>query len=889
MKTLPIFSVALGITALASGQPVILMQPQDQTNVLGTTASFSVTASNALPLTYQWVFGSPPGNVEGGTNAALMLTNVQVTNQGPYEVVLADVQGSVTSSVANLYVVAPPTLQFSARNYSVAENAGSLALLVQRTGWLAPAVSVDYATADATATNGLKYTAVAGTLTFGASETNKLIVVPILNEGFVEGTKVFRVTLSNPRGSAVLGAGTTATVAITDNDVGTQFSVGSYAVARDAGAVELRIVRDDDGTLPATVDLLTTDLTATNAVDYVGLTNTLSFAPQERLKFVFISVLNNTVNQTARSFRVSLANPVAVSLGYQQTALVAITNSNQGFQFDSAIYSVTQDAGVVRLGVVRGSDNTNSEGTVDLTTSDESATNGVDYVALTNTLQFAPGETLERTVIPILNNGLKGPAKTFRVSLSQPTGSAVLGPRASVNVTIFNSNPGIGFETTAYTNAWSPGPGGTVALTVLRGNAAALGPVTVDYATSDLTAKSNTDYQAISGTLQFQQDETVKSLVIPLLRSRAAPGSKIFRVNLMNPTGGATLGNAHASVVIVGAFVRLAPLSNTSLGIQREDEADVVAWSGGGQLQRAASPTGPWQMLTNAASPFAVEPLMHSTFYRVSRPRPVDIYVPSTYDGQTPLPLVILLHNYSWNGALVEGYFQLQPLAETRGFLYCYPDSTVDPWGNPFWNATDACCDFWNTGVDDAGYLRAVIEAIASQFAVDRKRIYLIGISNGGFMAYRMACTSADLIAAIAADAGVGFLDPSRCHPVAPVNILHIHGTTDSIVSYDGGALTTINPMDPFPADLPQFPGVLQLMQFWAGYNGASGPVTDPAPTLDLTTDVPGLDTVVTRYTSAPPGGAVELWTVNGANHFFTLSPQFSPLVIDWLLSHPKP
>ena len=62
-----------------------------------------------------------------------------------------------------------------------------------------------------------------------------------------------------------------------------------------------------------------------------------------------------------------------------------------------------------------------------------------------------------------------------------------------------------------------------------------------------------------------------------------------------------------------------------------------------------------------------------------------------------------------------------------------------------------------------------------------------------------------------------------------------------------------------------------------------------PAASLDLTTDIAGLDTVRTRYTNFPPGGAIELWTINGGSHSPTLSPQFSALVVDWLLAHPKP
>jgi len=255
----------------------------------------------------------------------------------------------------------------------------------------------------------------------------------------------------------------------------------------------------------------------------------------------------------------------------------------------------------------------------------------------------------------------------------------------------------------------------------------------------------------------------------------------------------------------------------------------------------------------------------------------VNVYIPSSYDGQTPMPLVIMLHGYTSSAANHEAYLRFSPLAQARGFLYCYPDGTIDIRGDRFWSATDACCDYYNSGVDDAGYLRALIEEIAGQFSVDRKRIHVIGHSNGGYMAYRMACQSADLIAGIASLAGMTFLDPDRCQPSQPVNILQIHGTAD--ISYLA---------DPFQ------PGALQSVQFWAGYNGAADPIADPVASMNLDLAVPGLDTVITRYTNAPPGGAVELWTINGGGHepIFnsgSSASEFAPKVIDWLLAHPKP
>jgi len=257
--------------------------------------------------------------------------------------------------------------------------------------------------------------------------------------------------------------------------------------------------------------------------------------------------------------------------------------------------------------------------------------------------------------------------------------------------------------------------------------------------------------------------------------------------------------------------------------------------------------------------------------------------VPSSYDGQTPLPLVLVLHGYGTSAALYLNALGLEAVAETRGFLVCHPEGVFDLQGARFWNATDACCDFNGSHVDDSAYLRGLIEEIARQYVADRKRIYLIGHSNGGFMSYRMACDHADLIAGIASVAGMTFLDPATPRPAQPVNVLQVHGTADEIVPYGGGTLL---------GDLPVvavFPGALTTVQTWAGFNGCQGPEWDAQPSMDLDLAVAGLDTTVLRYTNSPSGGAVELWTIDGGKHDATPSPDFVPRIIDWFFAHPKP
>ncbi|AUX39854.1 uncharacterized protein SOCE26_012490 [Sorangium cellulosum] len=251
--------------------------------------------------------------------------------------------------------------------------------------------------------------------------------------------------------------------------------------------------------------------------------------------------------------------------------------------------------------------------------------------------------------------------------------------------------------------------------------------------------------------------------------------------------------------------------------------------------------------------------------------------MPSSYEEGTPTPLVILLHGYTASGSLQEAYFALQPLAEERGFLYAHPDGTIDADGNAFWNATDACCNFYGSEVDDSAYLRSVVEDIQARYTVDPKRIFFLGHSNGGFMSYRMACDHADLIAAVASLAGATFADPADCTPSEPVAALQIHGTADETVNYLGATFGAAS-----------YPGALETAQQWAEIGGCD---TDPTegPTLDLDSGLAGDETTTQAFTGCDPGGHAELWSIEGGTHIPTLGPDFAPAVIDFLLAHPKP
>ena len=163
---------------------------------------------------------------------------------------------------------------------------------------------------------------------------------------------------------------------------------------------------------------------------------------------------------------------------------------------------------------------------------------------------------------------------------------------------------------------------------------------------------------------------------------------------------------------------------------------------------------------------------------------------PAVYVEGTPVPLVILLHGFGSSGAEITAYSRLATQSDARGFIFAAPDGSRDIVGNQFWNATDACCDFSPTGVDDSAYLRS---GHRGHPGANSRSIpggyYFTGHSNGGFMSHRMACDHADLVAGIASLAGAVWDDLDRCTPSQPVSVLQIHGTVDDVILFDGGDL----------------------------------------------------------------------------------------------------
>jgi polyhydroxybutyrate depolymerase len=257
--------------------------------------------------------------------------------------------------------------------------------------------------------------------------------------------------------------------------------------------------------------------------------------------------------------------------------------------------------------------------------------------------------------------------------------------------------------------------------------------------------------------------------------------------------------------------------------------------------------------------------------------RPVSLYVPRGYVAGEPLPLVVLLHGYGAAGKVQEYLFGLKKVADERRFLYLHPDGTFDATGKRHWNATNACCGFGVSTADDVGYLTGLLDEVEARYAVDKKRVYFLGHSNGGFMSYRMACELGGRVAGVASLAGATFASADDCKPAAPVSALQIHGTADDLVLYDGGLFYG-----------QPYPSAKKTVELWAGYDGCSGEPEAGDP-VDVEPNIAGAESTVLTYKSCKEGSAVSLWSIQGGAHIPALGDGFRFGVMDFLLAHPRP
>lgn len=257
--------------------------------------------------------------------------------------------------------------------------------------------------------------------------------------------------------------------------------------------------------------------------------------------------------------------------------------------------------------------------------------------------------------------------------------------------------------------------------------------------------------------------------------------------------------------------------------------------------------------------------------------RPATLLIPREADRSEPRPLVLLLHGYGSSGEGADAYFQLSARVNELGFGLILPNGTEDPEGERFWNGTAECCDMLDTGVDDAGYLRRLIEEARAHAAFDK--VFAVGHSNGGFMAYRLACEAIPGLTAIVSLAGGTYANADDCRAPSAVSVLQIHGNRDPVIRYAGGPLK--GPL----GWTDSVPGAEESVLRWAERAGCDLNAAEELTPIDTDLFVEGAETSIQRWREGCAGGTVhELWTIRGGGHVpLVWGTEFTGRILLWL------
>lgn len=160
--------------------------------------------------------------------------------------------------------------------------------------------------------------------------------------------------------------------------------------------------------------------------------------------------------------------------------------------------------------------------------------------------------------------------------------------------------------------------------------------------------------------------------------------------------------------------------------------------------------------------------------------RSYHLFVPTGYDPARPVALVVNLHGFGSTGGQQIYFSNMNATAEARGFVVVYPEGRENSWNG------GACCGAAaRDDLDDVGFLSALVDELAGTLCIDRARVFAAGMSNGGYMSYRLACEAPEVFAGFGPVAGgIGIPD---CAPSRPRPLLAFHGTDDSYVPFSFG------------------------------------------------------------------------------------------------------
>ena len=466
-------------------------------------------------------------------------------------------------------VYAPGQFSWAATNYTVNESAGTASLTVLRTNGTSGTVVVDYHTIPGTAQPGVSYVNTSGSVTFNNGATSETVPIPLVQNNLVLGTVNFSVLLSLPPSTngALLIPPTNAVVNILDKNTGFAFANATNTASEAAGSVPVEILRVGNAGNAVQVSYETHDGTASNGVNYVGVTNTLSFGVGESLRSIQIPLINQNTPLPSLYFTVTLFNPTNGTLIVAPaTNTVVEQGSTAGLFFSTNAVPVLKSAGNVLISVI--CDNpaieppviysngvpVNTPLTVQFGTADGTAKAGVDYVGTGGTMVFTNGAGTNTFFVPLINNGRVTGNLNFSVNLTNTTPPGdIIAPSNEV-VTIIDSNTGLSFSNATFTVLKT---GIAATINVFR-TGYTNSTASVQFVATNGTAQAGLQFVATNGLLTFTNGITNLSFTVPVIDTTVVQPDETVLLELLSPRNAYLVPPSAATLTIhdpTGSFV----------------------------------------------------------------------------------------------------------------------------------------------------------------------------------------------------------------------------------------------------------------------------------------------------------------------------------------------
>jgi hypothetical protein len=451
----------------------------------------------------------------------------------------------------------------------------------------AAATSVNFATANGTASSASDYTATSGVATIPANATSTTVTVVVKGDTSVEANETFFVNLSNPTNTATIadaqGIGT-----IQNDD--TRISIANVTVTEDSAGpgASFAVTLSAASALPVSVTYATANGTAVAGADYTAAGATvLTFAPGETAKQIVIPITADTIDEDNETFSVNLTTPVNATLNNNKGTgtivdddlppTISITNQSvvEGNTGATSIMPFTIALSGASGKVI----------TVKYQSADSTATAPADYTALPlTTLTFQPGTVSQNVNAIVKGDTLAEGNESFTINLSALTNATYASTQGVGTIVDDDAQPTISI---ANVTVAEPAAGTTTATFVVALSSASGQPITVNYTTADGTATAGLDYAAQSGTVTFAPGVTTQPIAITINSDQLVEPDETFSVNLSAPSN-ATILKGQA----IGTITSTAGVPAVSVS--------------GATVTEGANPNATFAVTLSAPSPTAV-------------------------------------------------------------------------------------------------------------------------------------------------------------------------------------------------------------------------------------------------------------------------------------------